>query len=1138
MLLAMKTTIVSFLLITFFSFSVYAGHTNAQSILDKTVTVSFSKTALKDVIGTIQEAADVRFLYSPNALDLGQPISFKGEDIKLRDFFETVFIPLEIGYNVVDGKILLFARKKEGTYPPRRIAGEEQVITGTVSTADGKPLAGASVSVKGSTAGARSDANGHFSIAVPDNTVVVLEVSYIGYVTQTVTVTGNTVSIVLENAVAVNEEVVVTALGISKSAKKLGYSSTRVNGDLLNQAKEPNVANSLGGRVAGLNISSVNSGPGSSARILVRGIANFTSATGPLIVIDGVPMDNTQKGSPGVYGGADMGDGISSINPDDIENVVVLKGSTASALYGTRASNGVIQITTKSGRGAKGFGVELSSNTSINSIIDNTEYQKVYGHGVNGQRPKTLSDLTVAGLNSWGEKMDDAPVIGQDGQLHPYAPVNRQLNKFYRVAPVTINTVSLVNGGENGNMRLSLSQTNNQSVIPNSDLKRYTVNLNLNQNITGKLKLMMMANYINEKVNHRPFLNDMSRNPNFTMAILPANIHPDYLKPGYNPVNGYENAMNSDGYQTNPWFAVEKFETNTRRNRLISSTALRYDLTTDLYVQGRLGLDLVNDDLLDIEPTGTGYKRTGGLGEQSKAQTMELNADVLAGYTRKLGSSLNMDVALGGNVRRFEYDKVGTSGNQWNTPFLYVTSNLATTNPIYSYIKKQTNSGYYTLDFTWQNFLTVSTTGRYDVFSTLPAGNRGIFTPSVSSSFIFSEKVNIPKLNYGKLRLSYAQTSGEADPYQTSVYYEIQSGTASGIPFGNTVSQVANVNNLKPYRMKEFEVGLELKGLNNRLGIDITYFNRRTRDELIAKTISIATGYTSSYQPLGATANKGIELAITGSPVKTRDFAWNLSFNFTHVRNMLVSTGDTSGATAIVKAGQGQYRPSVGPYSNGAFVGNLQGLPVAQIMAYDYMYDAKGNMVIGADGIPARGDLKPMGSGLPTYYGGINSELVYKQFNFSFLVDYRFGNKVISGTDFFSIYYGLNKSTLPGRETGVIAKGVTLDGKENNTLVPAQNYYQGLAKNISTISVFDGSFIKLRQITLGYTLPNRWLNHLPFQSINVALAARNLLTLLRHTVNFDPEDSFSSLPGNAGLQGGGLPQTRTYGVNINIKFKK
>lgn len=1097
---------------------------NAQGI-----TYSGTDVSLKTVFREIQNHSGYTVFCNSRLLENAGKVTLTVRNAPVEEVLRLALKDQNLGFSI-QGKVIVITAKAPA--PPVT----DIHLTGKVTDRDGKPLAGASVKIKGTATGTLADAEGNFSLTVPEEGVV-LEVSYVGYTAKTITVRGNTVKVVLESLVVNGQEVVITALGISKEAGKLGYAVTKVDGGLLNQAKEPNMAYSLEGRVPGLNISGDNGGPGASASILIRGISNFTSSTGPLIIIDGVPMDNNnvvQQGTPGVYGGSDQGDGISSINPDDIENIVVLKGSTASALYGVRAANGVIQITTKSGKGQKGFGMEFNSNTALNSIINSTDFQKVYGHGINGVRPQTVADLTIDDLNSWGEKYDGAPSIEQDGKMHPYKAVDHQQGKFYRIAPVTTNTISFVNGGDNGNMRFSFSYMDNQSVVPNSGLTRYTANLNINQNITDRLKLALVENYIDETATQRSFLNDKSRNPNFTMKLLPANIDPDYLKPGYNTVNGYENAMSSDGYIPNPWFAVSKPVNNTGRKRLISSSSLRYDVLKDLYVQGRLGYDLINDDALNIEPTGIGYNRLGSLQGQTKATTAELNMDALAGYTHRFSKNFDLDASIGASVRKFKYDMEGTSGNQWKQPFLYTVSNLVTTTPLYNYQQLQTNSEYYTLDLGYKSILTVSTTGRYDVFSTLPAGNRSIFTPSASGSFVFSNLVHIPRLSYGKLRLSYAETSGEATPYQTSVYYQIQPLTNGGLAYGNILDQVANIN-LKPYRLKEFETGIELKGLQNRVGLDVTYFYRRTEGELISKQISIASGYDYSYEPLGSTQNQGVELMLTGSPVRSRDFAWNVSFNLTRVANKLVSIDGTPNPSPIQT---GQYRPSVGPYNNGAFIAGVQGLPLSQIMAYDYQYDPKGNIVIGSNGIPLRGNLKAMGSGLPKGYGGLNNEFVYKRFDLSFLLDYKFGNKILSATDFFSYYYGLNKATLAGRDNGIVAKGVTAGGAPNQTVVDAETYYTGLVTNVSTFSVFDGGFIKLRQVTFGYTFSPAKLNHTPFQSINVALVSRNLLTLVKHTRNFDPEDGFSPLAGYAGLEGIGIPQTRTYGVNLNFKFKK
>ncbi|WP_131539643.1 SusC/RagA family TonB-linked outer membrane protein [Pedobacter nototheniae] len=1117
------------IIVLVFAQSVYAGKAKAQDLLDRQVSITATNMEIKQVLIEVQRQSKVKFMYSPNAIYTETKISLNEKNLKLKDLLDKIFSHKNILYKVIDQKILLYAADSVSVDTKPNAA--DRIIKGKVLDKTGSVLVGASIRVTGSKSGTFTDVNGQFSLTV-SSSAASIEVSYVGYITQTVSLSDRELTITLLETEGNNLEVVVTALGITKDARKIGYATTKIDGSLLEKAKEPNIAYSLQGRVPGLNISGVSGGPGSSARILIRGISNFSSSTGPLFVIDGVPMDNTQKGSAGVYGGQDMGDGISSINPDDIENIVVLKGSTASALYGARASNGVILITTKSGKNQQGIGVEYNGNFSLNSMINYTDYQKAYGHGIKGVKPKEKGDLTAAGLNSWGAMLDGSPALSYDGQYYPYSPVENQQSDFYRIAPAFTNTVSILNGGEKGNFRFSLSHMNNQSILPNSGLTRYTANLNINHNITQKLKLSVMTNYIDEVAKLRTNLSDMSRNANFTMGLLPINIDPNYLKPGYDELGGYEWAMNADGYQANPWFVANKLISNTSRKRLISSVSLRYDVTKALFLQARGGYDLINDNVTKIEPTGIGYKRSGGIDELSKEQTQEMNADLLAGYTKKLSEKFTLDATFGGSIRKYNSDYLGNNGSNFKQPFLYILTNLETTGfNIKAPKAKQTNSAYYTADISFLNYITLSTTGRYDKFSTT---NSGIFTPSVSTSFMFSRLINLPQLNFGKLRMSYAQTSGEADPYMTSVYYNVL-GSNQNLGYGKMSDEVIP-ENVKPYRMKEFEIGTELKALNNRLSLDFTYFYRKTIGELIRKRISPSSGYLASYQPLGSTQNQGVEMMLSGTIIDKKDFSWKASINHTTVNNKLLKIDDTDNPAPLRKEGEGQYRPSVGPYSNGAYVASVQGLPMAQIMAYDYKYDASGNIVVGPGGIPMRGNLTPMGSGLPKHYGGLNNDFNYKKFNLSFLIDYKFGVKVLSATDFLSNYYGLNKETLVGRESGIIVKGVKEDGTPNDILVSAEDYYKSLMTNVASMSVFDGSFIKFRQITFGYTFTPKTPQKSLFRSINVSAVTRNLFTIMKHTKNFDPEASFSSLPGNAGLEGGGLPSTRMYGLNLNIKL--
>jgi hypothetical protein len=407
----------------------------------------------------------------------------------------------------------------------------------------------------------------------------------------------------------------------------------------------------------------------------------------------------------------------------------------------------------------------------------------------------------------------------------------------------------------------------------------------------------------------------------------------------------------------------------------------------------------------------------------------------------------------------------------------------------------------------------------------LPANNRGIFVPGVSGSFIFSDLLNLKGLDFGKLRLDFAKTSGEPIvPYTTQIYYTVDN-QVNGVPVGGFSGDLPNYN-LKPFTLNEIEAGLDLKFFNSRLDIDFTYFNRITHNEIINAKQSVTTGFTSAYVNLGETRNAGVELALGYTPILTTTSKWQINFNMTKVKNTLLSIDGNSNYTLT-----GTYRPL---NANTALV---VGKPITQIMAYDYLRDANGNIIIGSDGIPKRGNFIPMGGTMPTLYGGITNSFNYKRFSFSFLIDYRFGNKILSATEYYSYVLGLNKATLVGRETGIVADGVLENGQKNMINVPAYAYYPELATNISTLSVLNGSFIKLRQATLGYSFDPRFLKRTPFSSVAIDLVTRNLFTLLKYSKNIDPESQFSPTLGYAGIEGASLPATRSFGINFNFKFK-
>jgi len=1011
------------------------------------------------------------------------------------------------------------------------IFAQTRTLTGVVKDSANQPLVSATVTVKGTRVSSTTAADGSFTLAAPAGNVT-LEISYVGFNPVSVPVgpEQTDVSVVMTAGSNTISDVVVTALGIRKDERKLGYSISTVKGDQLTKARETNVALSLSGQVAGLKVTGTSGGPGGTARILLRGMPSMNSGGSPLFVINGVPMDNSNRGSSGEWGGADAGDGIGNINPDDIETMTVLKGQAASALYGARASNGVILITTKSG--VKGTpNVEYNLNYTTDKPVDYSDYQTEYGQGQNGEKPLTAAAALGTNRLSWGSKLDGSQVIGYDGNQYPYSPYANNFTNFYRNGYTLTNTVSVGGGGDNGSYRISASLLGNDNVTLNSGISRKTVNLNLNQNVTQKLNVSVIANYIDQQDRNREYLSDGPGNPN-NFLFLATNVNNEIFKPGYNP-DGSEIVFSDDNYVTNPWFVVNRWVNNTGRKRLIGSLSAKYNFTDWLYAMGRVGYDHENDDYENVTPTGTSYSynsagQSGSI-NQSNAQTTELNLDGIIGISHSIAEDFSFNATLGANLRKNDFQSIGVSGGPFVIPYLYTPGNVVSFGRSFSETHREVHSAYYSIDFSYRQLLTLSTTGRYDAFSTLynsgiPKEDRNIFTPSVTGSFVFSQLLRSSILSFGKLRASYAQTSGEpANAYQTAVYYSV-GNSINGTPTGNFSSTLPNLF-LKPFTKTEVEIGADLKFFNSRLGVDVAWYNQETKNEIMNGSLSASSGYTSRVVANGSVRNKGLEVGITGTPIRSKNFNWDISFNYTHVQNTILKTDEAGN-----NVGLGTYRPL---NANTAFV---VGLPGPQILAHDYTYNDKGEIVVDASGLPVQGGLIPMGSVLPTNYGGLNNSFTYKNLNLSFLVDYNYGNKILSATNYYSIYRGLNKLTLEGREGG-ITTGFDASGNANTVAAPAQAYYQRLA-TISKINVLDGDYIKLRQITLGYTFSEAMLKKVPvIRTLQISLVGRNLLYFMKNSDNIDPEAGFNASLNYAGIEGTSLPPTRTFGFNVNIKFK-
>ncbi len=959
---------------------------------------------------------------------------------------------------------------------------QSRIVTGTVKDPNGTALPGVTVLVKGTANGTSTDGDGKYSIEVNGNDAIIV-FSFIGFASLEAPV-GNqtTIAITLKEDTTQLQEVVVTALGVERDSKAIGYAVTKVDGGALTQARETNVINSLEGRVAGVNISGTPGGAGSSSSIVIRGMTSVNGST-PLFVINGVPMDNTTRGMAGQYGGADYGDGIANLNPDDIKEVTVLKGAAASALYGSRAAGGVIVITTKSGKDRKGFGVEYNTNLVVDQAINYKDFQTQYGQGSLGAKPTDANSAYQSGQSSWGAPLDGSSVVNYDGVSRPYtSQVKSNFKNFYKAGTTFTNTISIGNSNENGSYRFSASDLNNKGIIPNSGLSKQTFNLNINYKILSKLTFDLVSNYIKDSYLNRPGLSDSPGNANAGILFLPTSLSTSALVPGSGSLpNGNEANFSSNTYATNPYFAAYKFINNTTRDRYINVATLRYSITDWLTLQGRFANDTYFDRYFNVTPSGTAYLNTGGL-VQTDVKGVEQNADFLLTANKKVTNDITITASAGGNLRKASYENTVFSGNNFAIPFLYTEPNIVAKNPQgYLNQKKEVQSWYYTAEFNYRNILFVNTTGRQDKFSVLDG--KSLFYPAVSTSLVFSELASIPKMSYGKIRASYSTSTGDpGSPYQTGLYYSIagsnnghpigsiNNGNGTGYGFGNLLPN----SNLKPYNLTELELGVDLRFFENRLALDATYYNRQTTKDIVYAQTSGTSGFNSAALNLGSMENKGVELMLRGTPIKTSNFAWNISLNYTHNANTVKAL--IPGQTDITVPG-GISR------TQNAFINMEVGKQAAQVMAFDYARDPATNQILYQNGVPMQGALKAYGSGYHPNIGGVLNEFNYKGFNFGFLIDYKFGGHIFSATNSYAYLFGLHKNTLPGRSSESIT-GVGIDqatGATNTVSATPQAYYGGIQSNVSSTFVYDASFVKLRQVIFGYRLPSEWFAKTPIK---------------------------------------------------------
>jgi TonB-linked SusC/RagA family outer membrane protein len=1001
-------------------------------------------------------------------------------------------------------------------------------LTGTV--VEGKtrnPIISATVKVKGQTASTSTDVEGRFSLNVPTGRIV-LEVSSIGYSNLDFTVEANSNSVVIELAEAAKQldEVVVTALGIRKEKKALGYAFSEVKGDELTEARTNSIVNNLVGKVAGLNVATTATGPGGSTRVILRGNTSLSGSNQPLYVVDGIPIDNSNRGSAGEWGGRDAGDGIQMLNPDEIESISVLKGGNAAALYGARASNGVILITTKRGSKGKGMRVEVNSNFMAESIIQVTDWQYQYGHGTNGVAPTTQAGANGIPINSWGGKLDGRPVVQWDGVSRPYSAVKDNLKKFYNTGTNFNNSVILSGGTEKATFNFTMSDLDNRSIIPNSTLRRNNFALNVGMNPVDNLSVNVSVRYVRERTKNRPRLSDSPGNGNFTVGLMPTSWSVETFKDSkLDPTTNGENKFNNNPFVTNPYWAVEDFQQKDARDRIIGAVEARYDITKWLYLRGRLGTDQYTRYNFEVTPTGTQYSPGGQINDQSTTRFREFNGELILGVRKDITKAIGLDAFVGGN-RMARIDEVqGYNGNNFFAPGFYNINNLQQKNTYYGYNENRINSVFGSAELSYNRYLYLTVTARNDWYSTLSPDNWSLLYPSVAASFILSEAVKLPAIfDYAKVRASWAKVGGDRDPYGLTLQYALSSNTFNGLPVGNIGTNTIPNKDLLPYKVTSYEVGFETRMFNNRFGIDFTVYNRKTTDDIISSQISQTSGFGAVLINIGQVTNKGIELLLNGTPYKDRNFTWDVSFNVGYNKNIVDKISDQLTTARIAQA-----------RSLTAFVDHIAGKPFGQVMAIDYKRNDKGQILL-KDGFPQRGNQIAVGTGVSPTTLGLTNSFRFGNFNFEFLIDGRFGGYMYSGTNDFATFRGLHQNTLVGREGGIVAEGIDeTTGQPNAVRVAAQDYYQRIGLNISNAFIYKSDFIKLRQVIIGYRLPQSLFRNTPFKGASVSLVGRNLAILKKHVPNIDPESTYNSGNGQ-GLEWYGVPPVRSMGVNVNLRF--
>lgn len=1027
----------------------------------------------------------------------------------------------------------------------------QRTISGTISDAAGEGLIGASVIIKGTSVGTVTDIDGKYKIDVPAGSTL-LVVSYTGFSEQEIELgASNSVNVTLEEDIAKLSEIVVTALGIERERKELGYSVTTVDGDDIANVRSGNALNALSGRVAGLRINSSSGTAGGAVNIQIRGANSLGGGNSPLFIVDGSPISNSSfNGTRNeiIGGGADVGNRASDINPDDIETISVLKGASAVALYGQRARDGVIVITTKKAK-ENGLAVDVNTSYRWSNPLRLPDFQNEYASGnfgqydantfVNGWGPR-ISEVADQNFSQFPFTGDDAPLVAQPDNVED----------FFQTGNTFVNNFSVAGRGSLGDIRVSHTYLNEESFIPGNKLERHNVSVNAGTSFTQKLRARAVVNYARTEGFNRP--RQGSNNPSILLSNVYGISRTTRTEDLRNNVRDeFGNAIGLDGNNTsnNPFWILENNPFNNTVDRVFGNVELNYDLLPWLNLTGRVGSDFFRETRRNITAKGT-LNALQGQFEDRNLYRREINTDLILRAEHKFTEDLGLTAIVGWNTNDIFIENTRLVAADLLADGIYNPANALSVNNERFESQRRLIGGYFDLGFNFRDFLYLNVTGRNDWSSTLPIENRSFFYPGVSTSFIFTEAFGIDKdiLSFGKFRASFAQVGNDTGPYQLDFLFTPESSIFTQFVADNTfpiggqaVFAGPNVvpagQNLEPQEQNTFEIGTELQFLSGRVGVDFTYYNSVTSNQILQVAVPQSTGFEGILQNVGEIKNVGYEVLLTLQPIKTQELTWNINLNYSTNRQTVQELAEglddialTSGFSGLsVRAEQGE--------AFGLFGGGWERSPDGDIVIDD------------ATGLRRPGERTRLGDIFPDWQMGIGTSLNYKGFSISGLVDMSFGGVMFSNTVSSLRGSGLAEETLENRGQIFVDEGVnavedadgTVTYVTNATPVRSmQDFWGNYTANGNTEgSVFDADYVKLREVVISYSLPSRLFEGSVIRGLSVGIEGRNLWLINSEVPHVDPEASFfgpSLAGGAANIEFWSIPSARSIGINLKAKF--